>query len=133
MLQDGVPLDVIPGERKATSIHLPPPVIINLREEADSQADKLTPEQLEYFSANGNNALIFVHGYNVPHGEWGRFVKGVRRNPNPRSPLSTLEWHPYNATVKQAPKAIRESLEHWVNDEGVNGSGPPDRRPALKG
>lgn len=123
VLQDGVPLDVIPGERKATSIHLPPPVIINLREEADPQADKLTPEQLEYFSANGNNALIFVHGYNVPHGEWGRFVKGVRRNPNPRSPLSTLEWHPYNATVKQDPKAIRESLEHWVNDEGVNGSG----------
>lgn len=122
-LDDGVRLDVIQGERKATSIHLPPPVIINLREEADPQDDKLTPEQLEYFRANGNNALVFVHGYNVPHGEWGRFVTRVRDRRHPRSHLKVPEWHPCKATVKQDPEAIRENLDLNMEDAELNGSG----------
>src|SRR5690554_3928408 len=73
-LDEGVDLTVIQGERKAEAIHLPPPVIINLREAAPASEDLLTDEQLDYFQANGNNALIYMHGYNVPHGEWGRFL-----------------------------------------------------------
>ena len=70
-LDEGVDLTVIQGERKARAIHLPPPVIINLRESAPAAGDLLTDEQLDYFRANGNNALIYIHGYNVSHGEWG--------------------------------------------------------------
>ncbi|HDZ38648.1 MAG TPA: hypothetical protein ENH62_10235, partial [Marinobacter sp.] len=73
-LGEGIDLTVIQGERRARAIHLPPPVIIDLRESAPAADDLLTDEQLDYFRANGNNALIYVHGYNVPHGEWGRFL-----------------------------------------------------------
>ena len=97
-LAEGIELTVIQGERKARAIHLPPPVVINLREEASPSEDLLTDEQLDYFRANGNNALIFMHGYNVPHGEWGR-----------------LGWHSHNASVWQDPQT--------VNDEYLNGSG----------
>lgn len=127
VLEDGVQLDVIQGERKATAIHLPPPVIINLREEAEPQDDKLTPEQLEYFRTNGNNALIFVHGYNVPHGEWGRFLKGDSRSSNwhgnTRSFSRVPKWHPHKATVKQDPEALSEGYPFTLEDADVNGSG----------
>ncbi|MDO6443553.1 alpha/beta hydrolase [Marinobacter sp. 2_MG-2023] len=98
LLGEGVKLTVIQGERKATAIHLPPPVIINLREAAPASEDLLTDEQLKYFRENGNNALIFMHGYNVPHGEWGR-----------------LGWHSNKATAWQDPQT--------VNDEYLNGAG----------
>ena len=60
-LSDGISLTVIQGERRARAIHLPPPVIINLRESVPAADDLLTDEQLDYFQANGNNALIYVH------------------------------------------------------------------------
>jgi len=127
VLDEGVQLDVIQGERKATSIHLPPPVIINLREDKDAQNEKLTREQLDYFRANGNNALIFVHGYNVPHGEWGRFLKGDRRSPhwhgNTRSFSRTPTWYSHKATVKQDPEALSEDHPFTLDDADVNGSG----------
>ncbi|RBW51137.1 alpha/beta hydrolase [Marinobacter sp. F3R11] len=97
-LSEGVELTVIQGERKATAIHLPPPVVIDLREETPASTDLLTNEQLDYFRANGNNALVFIHGYNVPHGEWGK-----------------LGWHSSKATVWQDPQT--------VNDEYLNGAG----------
>ena len=95
---EGVDLTVIQGERKAKAIHLPPPVIINLREEVPAPEDLLTDEQLDYFRANGNNALVFMHGYNIPHGAWGR-----------------LGWHSQSASVWQDPQT--------VNDEYLNGAG----------
>lgn len=50
-----------------------PPVLINLRNDAPAgNHTLLSPEQLDYFKHNGNNALIFVHGYNVPLGEFGQ-------------------------------------------------------------
>lgn len=126
-LDEGVRLDVIQGERKATAIHLPPPVIINLREDSAPQDDKLTPEQLAYFRANGNNAMIFVHGYNVPHGEWGRFLKGDSRSPhwhgNTRSFSRAPKWHPYKAMVKQDPQALSDGYPFTLEDADVNGSG----------
>ncbi|HCW90649.1 MAG TPA: hypothetical protein DHU56_11475 [Marinobacter sp.] len=126
-LDEGVRLDVIQGERKATAIHLPPPVIINLREDSAPQDDKLTPEQLAYFRANGNNAMIFVHGYNVPHGEWGRFLKGDSRSPhwhgNTRSFSRVPKWHPYKAMVKQDPQALSDGYPFTLEDADVNGSG----------
>jgi hypothetical protein len=127
ILTEGVRLDVIPGERKATAIHLPPPVILNLREDASPQGDRLSPDQLAYFRANGNNALIFVHGYNVAHGDWGRFLNGDRRSPqwhgNTRSFSRGPKWHPYKATIKQDPEALAEGYPFTLDDGDVNGSG----------
>jgi hypothetical protein len=93
-------LDFVPGidpvsvrpKQVAKSIHLkitslPPPVMINLREDADpkkesSARELLTASELDYFKRNGNNATVFIHGFNVPYGEFvGRIQKTeTRRN-----------------------------------------------------
>lgn len=126
VLTDGVELTAIEGVRKATAIHLPPPVLINLREETDPEQDLLTREQLEYFRANGNNALLFVHGYNVPHGEWGRFLKNENRREdwhgNTRSFKYTHAWHPQKATVWQDTADISGSPD----ESDLHGTGVHD-------
>lgn len=126
-LKEGVKLTVIQGERKATAIHLPPPVIINLREAAPAAADLLTDEQLDYFQANGNNALIYVHGYNLPHGEWGRFLKyDGSRSPyhgNAPSFAKAYTLHPNKATVWQDAGALSANSSLKLEDEKLNGGG----------
>ncbi|MGO1659295.1 MAG: alpha/beta hydrolase [Marinobacter sp.] len=124
-LDEGVDLTVIQGERKAKAIHLPPPVIINLRESAPAAADLLTDEQLDYFRANGNNALIYVHGYNVPHGEWGRFLnrKASQKRYGGHGPGPKNAWHPNNATVWQDTEALSDHTYAPLQDEDVNGAG----------
>jgi hypothetical protein len=126
-LEDGVELDVIARERKATAIHLPAPMVINLREESLPDDDLLTARQLNYFKANGNNALLFVHGYNVPHGDWGRFLKGEGRSQNYHGNTRSFRrhpvWHPYKATVWQDADALSESLFTPLEDDQLNGNG----------
>ncbi|MGO1500455.1 MAG: hypothetical protein ACTHWH_04120 [Marinobacter sp.] len=124
-LEEGVDLTVIQGERKARAIHLPPPVIINLRESAPAAADLLTDEQLDYFRANGNNALIYIHGYNVPHGEWGRFLnrKASQKRYGGHGPTPRTAWHPNNATVWQDTDALSEHTASPPKDDEVNGTG----------
>src|SRR5680860_1216188 len=126
-LNEGVELTVIQGERKARAIHLPPPVIINLREAAPASADLLTDEQLDYFRANGNNAFIYAHGYNVPHGEYGRFLKydGGREPHHGNAPsfAKAYTWHPNKATVWQDARALSANSSVSLEDEKLNGSG----------
>jgi len=126
-LSEGVELTVIQGERKARAIHLPPPVFINLREEASPSEDLLTDDQLDYFRANGNNALIFMHGYNVPHGEWGRFLKydGSREAYHGNAPsfAKANTWHPNKATVWQDTAALSANSSVTLEDEKLNGGG----------
>ncbi|UQG58649.1 alpha/beta hydrolase [Marinobacter sp. M3C] len=126
-LSEGVELTVIQGERKARAIHLPPPVFINLREEASPSEDLLTDDQLDYFRANGNNALIFMHGYNVPHGEWGRFLKydGSREAYHGNAPsfAKANTWHPNRATVWQDTAALSANSSVSLEDEKLNGGG----------
>lgn len=126
-LTEGVELTVIQGERKATAIHLPPPVIINLRESAPATADLLTDEQLDYFRANGNNALIYVHGYNVPHGDWGRFLKhdGSREPYHGNAPsfAKTYTWHPNKATIWQDAEALSNYSATTPGEDQLNGTG----------
>lgn len=40
----------------------------------NDQADCLTADEIQYFKKNGNNATIFIHGFNVPT---GNFAKGI--------------------------------------------------------
>ncbi|WP_417516006.1 hypothetical protein [Marinobacter sp.] len=126
-LGEGIGFTVIQGERRATAIHLPPPVIINLRETAPAADDLLTEEQLNYFRENGNNALIYIHGYNVPHGDWGRFFKyDDRREPyhgNAPSFVKAYSWHPDKATVWQNGEALSDKRAGAPKEDKLNGTG----------
>jgi len=123
-LDEGVDLTVIQGERKARAIHLPPPVIISLREPAPASGDLLTDEQLNYFRENGNNALIYIHGYNVPHGEWGRFLnrKDSQKRYGGHGPGPENAWHSNNTTVWQDTEALSEYTYAPLHDDDVNGT-----------
>lgn len=60
-------------ENQEEALEFAPPVLINLRNDAPAgNAQLLSQEQLDYFKDNGNNALVFVHGYNVALGEFGQ-------------------------------------------------------------
>ncbi|OHY81313.1 alpha/beta hydrolase [Marinobacter sp. AC-23] len=124
-LDEGVDLTVIQGERKARVLHLPPPVIISLREPAPASGDLLTDEQLNYFRENGNNALIYIHGYNVPHGERGRFLnrKDRQKRYGGHGPGPRTAWHPNAATVWQDTEALSEYTASPLKDDEVNGTG----------
>ena len=52
-------------------IVIPPPLFVNLGEYAP-----LSTEAVQYFKHNGNNALLFIHGYNVALGEYGNYPQG---------------------------------------------------------
>ncbi len=68
------------------------PIIVNIRDaEFDNETNEplilkpsdkharleLTKDELEYFKENGNNATIFIHGYNVPYGEFGKYLESL--------------------------------------------------------
>ena len=124
-LEEGIDLTVIQGERRARAIHLPPPVIINLREPATAKEDLLTDEQLDYFRENGNNALIYIHGYNVPHGEWGQFLnrKDSQKRYGGHGPAPTNAWHPNKSTVWQDAEALSGYSATPLKDDQLNGTG----------
>ncbi|MDO8954379.1 MAG: alpha/beta hydrolase [Gammaproteobacteria bacterium] len=48
---------------------LPPAIVIDCRAHAKNPA--LSSEQLAYLEANGNNATLFIHGFDVPVGAYG--------------------------------------------------------------
>lgn len=125
-LRQPVPVEVIPGGRKLTAIHLPPPVMINLREEAPAEEDLLTEDQLAYFQRNGNNALVYIHGYNVEHGHWSHFVKGVgdaRFDGHRGVVAGKPQWWPQEATVRQDADALTDEYSLAVDPDDINGTG----------
>ncbi|WP_165495869.1 alpha/beta hydrolase, partial [Marinobacter halodurans] len=115
-LTDTPLIEATPEGRQATAVHLPPPVLINLRDEPDKH-DILTPEQLDYFKRNGNNALVFIHGYNVPHGDWGRFCSQAEGDSAP------LAWTDTPSTVWQDAGALSRQTGQEVEEARLNGSG----------
>lgn len=127
ILRDPAPVEVIPGGRKITAIHLPPPVMINLREEAPAEQDRLTDNQLAYFQRNGNNALIFIHGYNVEHGQWSRFVKSAQTVTRYQGHGAVVagkpRWWPEQATVRQDAEALSRQFSLTLDPDDVNGTG----------
>ncbi|AJF07068.1 alpha/beta hydrolase [Geoalkalibacter subterraneus] len=65
---------------RCTSWDVAPAVIVNAREDrqpgADPSArDLLREDELRYFQKNGNNATIFIHGFNVPYGRFSHHVQ----------------------------------------------------------
>lgn len=51
--------------------------VLNKKQDENSRLT-LTEEELNYFKDNGNNVTIFIHGFNVPYGKFGRYVKEVK-------------------------------------------------------
>lgn len=83
---------------------LPPSIVIDCRPHAQNPA--LSSEQLAYLQANGNNATLFIHGFDVPVGAYG-LVQLAYQN----SLASTL---------------YREPTDYLINgaiDPDINGSG----------
>jgi len=58
---------------------LMPPIIFNLRNDADphhpTTRKLLSQLELDYFKQNGNNAIIFIHGFNVKYGRFSHQIE----------------------------------------------------------
>lgn len=72
---DNLPdIELAPGDKVAIITLLHPPIIINYRDNSNAT---LKPEQIDYFKSNGNNVMIFIHGYNVPAGNFPKAITDI--------------------------------------------------------
>lgn len=95
-------IDIAIDETTIQATYLPPPISLNLRDEMPSpEADLLTEEQLEQLRLAGNNATLFLHGYNVPLGQYGTFVPWEKRTDINAEPLLTTAHTASSATILQ--------------------------------
>lgn len=75
----------IPDESRTFKLMtLFPPILLDYTDYCSSDGKSspplLTQEELDYFKNNGNNAVIFVHGYNVEFGNFGQQITEVQSN-----------------------------------------------------
>lgn len=106
---------LIPGSIKAHyKIKMPllfPPVIVNLREDRmptdPCSRDVLSARELNYFKNNGNNATIFVHGFNVPY---GTFPKQIAQITIPKS-MDCLRPNIPSATFLNTDATVYRDIE----------------------
>ncbi|WP_386083138.1 hypothetical protein ACFIOZ_07925 [Vreelandella sp. F11] len=95
-------VDIAMDETTIQATYLPPPISLNLRDEMTSpEADLLTEEQLEQLRLAGNNATLFLHGYNVPLGQYGTFASWEKRSDINAEPLLTTAHRASSATILQ--------------------------------
>ncbi|OOG23480.1 hypothetical protein B1C78_11135 [Thioalkalivibrio denitrificans] len=122
------------------SHHLPPPVMINIRDDAPDDAPRLLSErELDYFREQGNNALVFIHGYNVALGEPGRHFEGVRKVSARMSAFHArwerADWAARPATVHQDVEALRRRYPRHaekLTDHALNGTAAHNWRVHLE-
>ena len=52
------------------------PIIIHIRQDVKDiySREVLTDHELNYFKSNQNNAVIFIHGFNVPYGDFSKQI-----------------------------------------------------------
>ena len=134
---------ILPAGNKAhyrvKSEALFPQVIINLREDA-SKSDPnarhvLRPEEIEYFKANGNNATVFIHGFNVGYGEPGSYPDKFDKMDTVRPSIIPYELNVANfksshkkSTVVQRAEDLRQRFpeladQSFMLPEKINGTG----------
>ncbi|MGM0823594.1 MAG: hypothetical protein ACQEUY_02600 [Pseudomonadota bacterium] len=95
-------VDIAIDETTIQATYLPPPISLNLRDEMTSPEDGLlTEEQLEQLRLAGNNATLFLHGYNVPLGQYGSFASWEKRRDISAKPLLTTAHTASSATILQ--------------------------------
>jgi hypothetical protein len=70
----------VKGEDRCAHIELLcRPIIINLREDnIDTNTQQLTMHEIAYFKQMGQNATLFIHGYNIALGKFPRMVIGIQ-------------------------------------------------------
>ncbi|KPQ22818.1 MAG: hypothetical protein HLUCCA13_16275 [Halomonas sp. HL-48] len=95
-------VDIAMDETTIQATYLPPPISLNLRDEMTSpEADLLSDEQLEQLRLAGNNATLFLHGYNVPLGQYGAFASWEKRSDISAKPILTTAHTASGATIFQ--------------------------------
>jgi len=113
---------------------LPPPIILNLRE--DAQADDphrratLSEAELDTLRRNGNNAVVFIHGFNVPYGAYGRHLRTLKVHQQGQH--TQVEWEQTQtpATVLRTPEGLAERFPDatqpparaWLAEQDLNGT-----------
>jgi hypothetical protein len=87
---------------KTKTIH--PPVIVNLRKDRNAvndptARDLLSQEELNYYKNNGDNATVFIHGFNVKYGAYGHDHRVV----NWQHKCSTSVYHCHQKRCSNPP------------------------------
>jgi hypothetical protein len=94
--------DVAADETAIQATYLPPPIGINLHNEEDSDSpDLLSDEQLGQLHLAGNNATLFLHGYNVAYGSYQHFANWEQRDDVTERPLMAPTGTARVATIYQ--------------------------------
>ena len=72
-----------PGDKQLQADVLFPVILKNLREDAPSDAQQtLSQDEINYFKQAGNNATVFIHGFNVPFGEFPNAISNIEKEPD---------------------------------------------------
>nr|WP_224106820.1 alpha/beta hydrolase [Halomonas aquamarina] len=104
-------VEVAIEETTIQAVYLPPPISLNLRDEKTTpEDDLLSEEQLEQLRLAGNNATLFLHGYNVPLGEYGTFASWGQHADISTPPLLTNAHTASRATILQDIDKVEMSI-----------------------
>ena len=89
-----------PGDKQLQAEVLFPIIVKNLRETPRKNTPHLlTDDEINYFKKNGNNAMIFIHGFNVPFGEFPRNITDVEIGTDDINSQLDVTYGPGNRTV----------------------------------
>ncbi|WP_048306091.1 alpha/beta hydrolase [Halomonas sp. PR-M31] len=110
------------NETTVVATYLPPPMLIDLHTPSEGVTpDLLSDDQLEQLRLAGNNATLFLHGYNVPRGDWARFDAAAdAASARPPPLLGTALLHPSGAAAIST-LCQRQSIDG--DEQGLNGTG----------
>lgn len=97
---------------------LPPPALVNLRHgpgETPEPDYRLNDTELAYFRALGN-AVVFIHGYNVTHGEPPRRITALNDEVDRESIVTLTQWSAEQDHVARMVACDHAALAHAFPD-----------------
>ena len=98
-----------------------PPILKNYNDciSDNFQPPCLTAEELEYFKNNDNNIIVFVHGYNV---DWGNFGKDIRSVDSISADEVLVSTTPQDCTVARFLEDLQHKFPNIPSDvKKING------------
>lgn len=125
---------VAADETTLRAIYLPPPILVNLREDVGAASPVLlSDEQLEQLRLAGNNATLFLHGYNVPYGGYRHFANWEQRDDVTERPLLVPSGNARIATVRQETEGVSILVPSQTrgNHYAPSYQASPDQREAF--
>ncbi len=106
------------GDKHLPILALFAPIILNFRLDAPANAaTTLNPSELQYLKANGNQAVIFIHGFNVPFGTYARqiddAVVGTQIINHAAHQITTIQvanpvYNPFQSTIYRGADYLQE-------------------------